>query len=213
MYGIISILNIALLILISTWISWRIFFFLTMINILSTTIYYIASIFIDVMTHFLKKSIGKITLSFWRDQYFKFSFLVSQSVFFLFWSLLILGPNFMEIKYTTESIILNFYLHGVACQIVLLDLYISDHTHHENISKDILIMSIIMVTYVSIQLFSQYILNFNIYAYQNTFSLIQLIIFYLISYYIFLNLYQLYVYLIKRKNGKIRKDLPSDLQL
>ena len=208
LYCIISILNIGSLIKVFFILNWKILFFLTIINAFITTIYLIASIYLDIMVHFIKKPVQNF--SFWRDQYFKFAFVISQFVFFGYWSLCLLGNNFMPIGDTTEKIILTIYAHGVVCELMILDLFISDHNYEENTSKDIIIISIIMFTYISMQVISKHFLDFNVYPYLKLLSGIQLAIFYLLSYLLSLNLYQLYLYLLKLKNRNIRKYLNSD---
>ena len=208
LYCIISIMNIGSLIKVFFIFNWKMFFYLTIINTFIITIYLISSVYIDIMTHFVEKTVP--TLSFWRDYYFKFAFIISQVVFLGYWSLCLLGKNFMPLGGTTELIIFMIYIHGVVCEIMVLDVFISNHNYIENTIIDVIIISIVMATYILMQLISKYFLDFNVYPYLKLFSSIQLIIFYLLSYMISLNLYQLYISLIKCKNGNKRKNLDFD---
>lgn len=196
-YSGLTIINVILLIIAIYILNWRAIFFLTLINLVSTTVYLIMSNYFDFTLYYRKKQINDKTLRFWRDIYFKYSYILSQIVFVLFWMLSILGENFMILGETVFQVIASIYAHGIICQIMTLDLFITEHRHsNDQVKVDIIIFVILLFIYTVMQIISKYAIGFNIYPFLELLNLSQLSIFYILTYFISLNIYQLYIHLV-----------------
>jgi hypothetical protein len=190
-----------LLIIISYFLTWKSIFFLTVINLVLTTVYLIVSNYFDITLHYLKKEVSDEILRFWRDHYFKYAYIVSQVVFVIYWTLCFLGENFMILGENTFQIVGSFYAHGIICQVMTIDLYITDHKFsNDHVKVDVIIIVVMLIIYTTMQLISKYVIGINIYPFLEILNLSQLSILYILTYFISFNIYQLYIHLVTNKN-------------
>ncbi len=199
-YSALTLINMILLIIIAYFLSWKAIFFLTVINMVITTVYLIASNYFDITLHFLKKGVNDEILRFWRDYYFKYAYIISQVVFVLFWTLCFLGENFMIVGESTLQIVGSFYAHGIICHVMTLDLYITEHKFsNDQVKVDVIIIFVLLLIYTTMQLISKYVIGINIYPFLEILNLSQLSILYILTFFISFNIYQLYIHLVTNK--------------
>ena len=136
-----------------------------------------------------------------RNTIYKYIMSVSISIIILFWTLTLLGTDFMQKPKNKMENIFNYYLHGLNTIFGLLDLLLMPHENQEKNFFDFLIISIIYWIYMIVCCFAKYYANFNCYQFLVNATFIQLLSASFIMYIVVLNSYQIFMFLLKLKNN------------
>ena len=175
-------------------------FFLTFWTYWANSLYYLTITVCDGYLYYChNNSLEKIN-NFFRNIYSRYSFTFSYGVTILYWLLFFLGPYFLYVKPGFVPFLFHIYYHGGFTAILLLDLNLNDHKNFKWSYKEIIILSCIFFIYAFFAGYAKYVIGFIPYAFMENASIKQLATSAFIIYIIFLNSYQIHLYLLKLKN-------------
>ena len=173
----------------TTWGLWAVSIYLIIVLICDISFYCFNSNYFDSLEKIMRNTIYKYIMS------------VSISIIILFWTLTLLGTDFMQKPKNKMENIFNYYLHGLNTIFGLLDLLLMPHENQEKNFFDFLIISIIYWIYMIVCCFAKYYANFNCYQFLVNATFVQLLSASFIMYIVVLNSYQIFMFLLQLKNN------------
>ena len=188
--------------------TWKLFFFITIWSFWSNTFYIINITVVDICQYKGKYKCEKLN-NWIRNYFIRIIFPFSLGIVIIFWELVLLGENFINIDYTLLELVQSFFINGLVLIFVLFDIFTAPHLNkNNNYKKDILIISIIVILHFIIVIISKEFLN----IYQWNFLIIadfrQIIGSFIIIYLIILNGY-IILYLIS-DNFFLKEEINKD---
>ena len=179
-----------------------IFMFLTMWTYYMNSIYLCINLICD-FNLYIKKSNKLEKLNDWnRNTYSQICNTFTYLVFILFWSLILLGKDFMNFgKFNLFGIIINVYLHFLITVFCIIDIIIQEHNKITFKSKNFVIIIIIFTLYMILCVIGKYILDFCPYTFIENGNIKQLIVAMFIFYIIVYNCYCFHIWIINKFNN------------
>lgn len=175
-------------------------YFLTFWTYWANSIYFLTITICDGCMYYCKNNSLERINNFFRNIYSRYSFTFSYGVTILYWLLFFLGPKFLYVRPGFIPFLFHIYYHGGFTSILLLDLYLNEHKNIKWSFKEIIILSSFFFAYAFVAGYAKFGINFIPYAFMENASIKQLITGAFIIYIIFLNSYQIHLYLLKLKN-------------
>ena len=199
-YGLNTLISIAILSLI--FIRPKIIFmFLTMWTYYMNSVYLCINLICD-FNLYINKSNKLEKLNDWnRNIYSQICNTFTYLVFILFWSLILLGKDFMNFgKFNLFGIIINIYLHFLISVFCIIDIIIHEHNKISFKRKNFVIIFIIFTLYMILCALGKYVFNIYSYRFVRNGNLKQLLVAMFIFYIIIYNCYYFHIWLINKFN-------------
>ena len=202
-YGLNTLISIAILSLI--FIRPKIIFmFLTMWTYYMNSVYLCINLICD-FNLYINKSNKLEKLNDWnRNIYSQICNTFTYLVFILFWSLILLGKDFMNFgKFNLFGIIINIYLHFLISVFCIIDIIIHEHNKISFKRKNFVIIFIIFTLYMILCVLGKYVFKFCPYTFIENGNLKQLLVAMFFFYIIIYNCYCFHIWLINKFNNEI----------
>lgn len=194
-------------------------FFLTLWAFYLNSFTLVATLICDINVYFRKSNSLEKFYYFIHHKLSPISTSLSIAITILFWLLTFLGPHFMVNAITFKEYLINIYLHGIQTLIVVIDIFMAEHSTQNKVfeCKEIRIISFIYLLYVIVCASGKYVCGFNPYEFMKYTSIKQLIIASIIIYIFIFDSYQVYIWLYNikyklfhTKKIKVNDDTPAN---
>ena len=170
--------------------------------------YYMNSIYLCInlicdLNLYIKKSDKLEKLNDWnRNTYSQICNTLSYFVFILFWSLFLLGKDFMRFrKFKLLEHIIYMYLHFLITVFCIIDIIIQERNKITFKRKNFIIIIIIFTLYMILCVIGKYILDFCPYTFVENGNIKQLIVAMFFFYIIVYNCYCFQIWIINKFNN------------
>ena len=173
----------------TSYTTWKLFFFITVWSFWSNTFYIISITVVDICQYKGKYKCEKLN-SWVRNYFIRIIFPFSLGTVIIFWELVLLGENFIDIDYTLEELVQSFFINGLVLIFVFFDIFTAPHLNkNKNYKKDLLIISIIVALHFFIVIICKEFLNIYQWNFLTIADFRQIIGSFIIIYLIILNGY------------------------
>jgi len=177
---------------------WQYFCYLTLVNLMLSTIYLLARVYIETIEHILKKEIHNGTKHFWYSHYYKYNFVINLDVFCVYWMLCLLGKDIMAIGDTLQFVLTSIYMHGVLCLVIFCDIFMCERSDTNCRHLDFKLLAVFILAYCIMLSLSKYVFDFYVYPFMNIMNFQQTIVLYILIALFSFNMYQLYHYILSK---------------
>ena len=183
------ILIVNFFIMLNSFTTWKLLFFITIWSFWSNTFYIISITIIDLCLYNNVKKCEKFNYLI-RNYFLRIFFPFSIGIVIIDWELVLLGEKYIDVEYTVLEFCKRFFIHGLVLIFIFFDIFTAPHLDkNQNYKNDLLIISILTVLHFSIVIICKeyldiYQWNFLIFA-----DFRQIIAAFIIIYLIILNGY------------------------
>ena len=122
----------------------RVFSFLTLISLTLDTIYLAGLIRFERQGDHSSQSYRKF-----MDVFFKYTFILSFTVFISFWALLAAGPTFVKVADNPIAWSICIWTHFGVNWVIFADVFISDHQKEKNFKRDMIVSLTLTIIYIT----------------------------------------------------------------
>lgn len=209
LYGIASLCNISLWIftVVKTFKTlYRTALFLTFINFTASSFYLLAMFIYELRIYLARASSKKKqtiqhdhVYLFIRDRLFKLVFTLNLTVCIGYWALLLGGQHIMPFSWDVMTMVRSIWVHLLIGIMIVVELLYTDRTHYEeHFIKDYIICTVFMFTYCFVLTIVTRLTEIKVYPFLNL-ELTNVIGIYLVLFMISFNVYQLFHYIMSRR--------------